>query len=189
MSRADRGVLSAQGFPRHAVFAFEEYEADDGITKVRITHDGSPIGACLDDNSHVADGYRYHDVIHLAHAAVLGWSPVLRALLGLQRRSIADYDRVEDGARAKAIEEGLAACLYNLAYQHDFNLHALDWQCIGTFIRAGTKGLEVADRPLDAWRDAYAQAFSVLKFLETHHGGVVECDLGRQRVSVICLAE
>ena len=39
------------------------------------------LGDPLDDNAAIDDGYRYHDIIHLGHAAVLGWSPVLRALM------------------------------------------------------------------------------------------------------------
>ena len=34
----------------------------------------SQLGNDLGDNAAVEDGYRYHDVIHLAHATVLGWS-------------------------------------------------------------------------------------------------------------------
>ena len=38
-------------------------------------------------NAYVADGYRFHDVFHLACAAVLCWSPVTRRNLGRKRRT------------------------------------------------------------------------------------------------------
>ena len=78
------------------------------------------LGDPLDDNAAIDDGYRYHDIIHLGHAAVLGWSPVLRALMGAKRKDVGDCDRVEDGARAIATEEGLTAFVFNYFEQFDF---------------------------------------------------------------------
>ena len=42
---------------------------------------GEQIGNQLTDNAELDDGYRFHDVFHLAYAAVLRWSPVTRANL------------------------------------------------------------------------------------------------------------
>ena len=44
----------------------------------------------------------FHDVFHLAYAAVLGWSPTTRALLKIKRKSRPEIDENEDGARAKS---------------------------------------------------------------------------------------
>ena len=82
---------------------------------------GKQFGDELTDNAHVKDGYGYHDVIHLSFAAVLGWSPLARKLLGVKRKS--DQRRsieVEDGGRAIATEEGLSAMIF--AYARDYNL-------------------------------------------------------------------
>lgn len=38
------------------------------------------IGSRLTGNKVSADDYRFHDVFHLGYAAILGWSPVIRAL-------------------------------------------------------------------------------------------------------------
>ena len=35
------------------------------------------VGDRIDDNTEIDDGYRFHDVLHLANAAYLGWSPVI----------------------------------------------------------------------------------------------------------------
>ena len=82
-----------------------------------------PLGDRLDDNSHEEDGYRYHDVFHLAYYAILGWSPVIRALLKRKRKKIIDpkvnVDKVEDGARAILIEEGLTAYVFQYAKRGD----------------------------------------------------------------------
>lgn len=59
--------------------------------------------------------YRFHDVFHLAYAAVLGWSPVLRALLKCKRKSHPWLDENQDGARAILIEEGISTFVFNHA--------------------------------------------------------------------------
>jgi hypothetical protein len=48
---------------------------------------GKPLGDDLTDNAYVDDGYRFHDVIHLALIAHLGWSPVVRGLMRRKRKS------------------------------------------------------------------------------------------------------
>jgi hypothetical protein len=65
------------------------------------------------------DGYRFHDVFHLAFAAVLGWSPITRSLLERKRSRKPEVDEVEDGGRAKVIEEGISALIF--AYAKDYN--------------------------------------------------------------------
>jgi len=76
---------------------------------------GVNIGDPLTDNSNVPDGYSYHDVFHLSYVAHLGWSPVIRALLKLKRKSRPQIDENEDGARAVIIEEGIATWIFNHA--------------------------------------------------------------------------
>ena len=44
------------------------------------------IGDPLTDNIMESDGYRFHDVFHLAHAAILHWSPTFRALIKAQTK-------------------------------------------------------------------------------------------------------
>ena len=53
----------------------------EGKGRITLTIDGVPAGDPLQDNAYDEDGYRFHDVFHLAHAAKLGWSPVLRGKL------------------------------------------------------------------------------------------------------------
>jgi hypothetical protein len=71
----------------------------------------------LDDNSEHDDVYRYHDVFHLAHMTVLGWSPMMRALLHRKLSGMPAVDRIQDGGRAIAIEEGLTAHVSTMAAQ------------------------------------------------------------------------
>lgn len=144
----------------------------------------SQLGDDLDDNAMIDDGYRYHDIIHLGHATVLGWSPVLRSLMGAKRRNVGDYDRVEDGARAKALEEGLAAFVFNYMELYEFDTDAIGWDLL-KHVRRTVKGLEVANQPAVAWKSAYRQAFSIFRELYEKKGGVVECDLDRRELRIV----
>jgi NTP pyrophosphatase (non-canonical NTP hydrolase) len=77
-----------------------------GPNQSRMYFEGRPLGDDLTDNAYVDDGYRFHDVIHLALIAHLGWSPVVRGLMKRKRKSKNDrVDEVEDGGRAQVVEE------------------------------------------------------------------------------------
>jgi hypothetical protein len=75
--------------------------------------DGRQLGNDLTDNAYHDDGYRFHDVMHLANASILGWSPVLRDLLGRKRKYDPKIDEVEDGARAKIVEEAVVKIIHS----------------------------------------------------------------------------
>ena len=70
----------------------------------RMYVNGRRPGDDLTDNAYKDDGYRFHDVIHLALVAHLGWSPVLRGLMKRKRKDDR-IDEVEDGGRAEVVEE------------------------------------------------------------------------------------
>jgi hypothetical protein len=73
---------------------------------------GAQLGDPLRDNAYEPDGYRFHDVMHLANLAHLGWSPVLRKLMGLKRKSCKSLDDVEDGGRAVVVEEAIVKIVH-----------------------------------------------------------------------------
>ena len=160
-------------------------ELAEWIEQERVRKGGpGQLGDPLDDNVAIEDGYRYHDIIHLAHATVLGWSPVLRALIGAKRKDVGDCDRVQDGARAIAIEEGLAAFVFSYFEQFDFKPDAFSWELL-KHVQRTVRVLEVASQPLIAWRSAYTQAFEIFPRLCKAKGGVVECDLDTRELRLI----
>ena len=57
------------------------------------------IGNPLTDNILDPDGYRFHDVFHFAHAAVLHWSPTFRALIKHKRKSDTVIDEASRAPR------------------------------------------------------------------------------------------
>ena len=71
------------------------------------------IGDPLSDSIRNHDDYRFHDVFHLAHAAILHWSPTFRGLIKHKRKSEPAVDEAQDGGRAIVVEEGLTAWIFS----------------------------------------------------------------------------
>lgn len=146
---------------------------------------GLNVGDPLTDNIEPGDGYRFHDVFHLAYAAHLGWSPVIRALLKLKRKSDKKVDENEDGARAIIIEEGIATWIFNDAkrrkFYKDIQSQRLDWAILQQ-VRSMVQGFEVRDVPLWQWEVAILDGFRVFRDLLDNKGGVVTVDIAKHAV-------
>ena len=141
----DAELPEGERLPRRFEVELIDVEEEEGeIQQVQILIDGKPFGAQLTDNAYDPDGYRFHDVFHFANAAVLGWSPITRALLRRKRKSQPLVDEVEDGGRAAVIEEGVVAIAFDYARRHRFldGVAALDFQLLRT-IKDMTSHLEV----------------------------------------------
>ncbi len=146
--------------------------------RIQMFIDGEKIGDPIDDNSHDPDHYRFHDVFHFSYAAVLGWSPILRSLLGRKRKLDETIDRVEDGARARACEEAIAAMVFKMAEPYDYfedQSHIDD--VILTAVTAVASGLEVKDRSPAEWESAILAGISVWRELRKKGEGNVSVDL------------
>lgn len=149
---------------------------------------GVNIGDPLTDNSHRPDGYRFHDVFHLAYAVHLGWSPVIRALLKVKRKSDPRIDENEDGARAIIIEEGIATWIFNHSARQSPKHYAavvegrLDYALLKT-VRGMVSGFEVADLPLWQWERAILDGFRVFRLLFENKGGTVDADLRKRTLT------
>lgn len=158
---------------------------EDGGTRhrVRVIVDGKPFGAGLTDNAYDPDGYRFHDIFHLAYAAVLEWSPVTRALLRRKRKSNPLVDEVEDGGRAVAIEEGVAALVFDYARRHCFleGIKTLDYQLLRT-VKGMTSHLEVHKRTAGEWEQAILLGFDVWRQVVRGRSGLIAVDLDARSV-------
>jgi NTP pyrophosphatase (non-canonical NTP hydrolase) len=148
---------------------------------------GVNIGDRLTDNAIIADDYRFHDVFHFAHVAVLGWSPVVRSLLRLKRKSDPKLDEAEDGARATLIEEGVTTWIFSQAVE--LNLFAdirpgdLPLSLL-KHVRQFVAGYEVERCPLWLWEEAILQGYAAFRFLRQHRRGRVHIDMTNHRLSI-----
>ena len=125
------------------------------------------IGDPLTDNIADLDGYRFHDVFHLAHAAILHWSPVVRALIKHKRKSKPEYDENQDSGRAIVVEEGLTAWLFSKAKELDF-FEGHNRVSLGILktVNEFVVGYEVSKCPLKLWERAILDGYTVFRQLK-----------------------
>ena len=181
--RFDATLPLGERLPRQ--FEVELVEGEER-QRVRVLINGVPFGGELTDNAYDPDGYRFHDVLHFAFAAVLGWSPVTRALLCLKRKSHPLLDEVEDGGRAAVIEESVAALAFDYGRRHRMleRVSALDFQLLRT-IRDMTSHLEVKQCSTGEWEQAILQGFTVWRAILAAHGGRIAVDLDQRRIDYL----
>jgi NTP pyrophosphatase (non-canonical NTP hydrolase) len=148
---------------------------------------GISIGDRLTDNALEPDDYRFHDVFHYAYAAVLTWSPVVRALFRLKRKSEPLIDEVQDGARAVLIEEGIASWIFGQAKRLDFLAGVkpgdLSFDILKT-IRQFVAGYEPEHCPLWLWEEAILQGFAAFRFLKEKRRGRLHIDIMKRQLTV-----
>jgi NTP pyrophosphatase (non-canonical NTP hydrolase) len=179
----DNELPELEQLPRNFEVEITE-SGQDGLTKIQAFVNGKQIGNDLTDNSYSNDGYRFHDVFHLSYAAVLGWSPVVRRMLGRKRKSRPKIDEVEDGGRAMAIEEGISALVFRYAQDHDFlaGITALDYELLKT-IRNLTFGFEVSKKSLRDWEKAILAGYEVWRQVIQHGSGIIVVNLDLRSIT------
>lgn len=141
------------------------------------------IGDVVNDNADEEDGYRFHDAVHIAFMAVVGWSPVMRALLRLKRKYDVNIDRNQDGARSRDLEEALSALLMSMSQTR--NHYASDNDVDGEtrdIIRRVVGSLEARDVPIWLWASAIRQGFTAMHALQANGGGWVMADLDAREI-------
>ena len=152
---------------------------------MRGYYQGKQFGDVLTDNAYARDGYGYHDALHLAFAAVLGWSPLTRKLLGAKRKSNKLIDNVEDGGRAIATEEGLSAMIF--AYARDYNWLEEKGSVSSELLRMiknMTEHLEVRRCTTGEWERAIMQGFAVWREIKERGSGTLVIDLDARSVKL-----
>jgi NTP pyrophosphatase (non-canonical NTP hydrolase) len=181
--------------PRRFNAEIREETGAGGKARIVLTIDGAPAGDPLQDNSHDPDGYRFHDVFHLAHAAKLGWSPVLRGKLlrragevpqDRKRRSDEEMNEVEDGGRAIVVEEAVVAYVWEYARRNSFlaGVRTVDYRVLKT-IKDLTGALEVKARSGRQWEEAILAGYDVWREVNQRRQGVIEVDLETRRIEVV----
>ncbi len=143
-----------------------------GSGKSYLQWNGVFIGDPLTDNIADRDGYRFHDVFHFAYAAILHWSPVIRALIKHKRKSQSKYDEEQDSGRAIVVEEGLTAWIFSRAKELNYfeNQEKVSLGILKT-IEEFVSGYEVEKCPLKLWEKAIMDGYSVFRQIKKNQGG------------------
>jgi NTP pyrophosphatase (non-canonical NTP hydrolase) len=185
----DADLDESEQIPRRMEATFRDETDEDGREYMVLTINGTPAGSTLRDNAHADDGYRFHDVFHLAHAAKLGWSPVVRGVLlkslHIKRKSLPEIDDVDDGGRAIVIDEAIVAYVWEYARNHHFleGIGTLDFPVLKT-IKMLTSGLEVKVRSAHQWEEAVFAGYDAWRVIREQGGGTVLIDLEQRSIEV-----
>lgn len=176
----DEDFPEMEKFPRELSMHFIESTIGSNVPYVIQRMNGVNIGDRLNDNRTIGDGYRFHDVFHLSYLVHLGWSPVIRALLKIKRKSKPEIDENEDGARAIIIEEGIATWIFNHASKRGFfqtiTKGRLDYGMLKQVVDM-VDGYEVSKCPSWQWEVAILDGFTIFRQLYEAGGGIVHVNL------------
>jgi NTP pyrophosphatase (non-canonical NTP hydrolase) len=201
--RAERGAPTPlhdaqrgpkEQFPR----AFDVAFVCVGPQRSRMYFQGRRLGDDLTDNFYEEDGYRFHDVIHLAFIAHLGWSPVVRGLMERKRKSQNDRaDEVEDGGRAQVVEElvikaihsegerqakSAGRCLAGEPMRHFPNRRLITFRFL-KMLRTYVEGLEAWKNKFWEWENGIYDGCDVFFKLRQEKQGTVHVDLENRQLS------
>ncbi len=182
----DDNALAHERLPRDLTIDIVEREVG-GKLYVFQQSNGINIGDRLTDNAIEPDDYRFHDVFHYAYCAVLSWSPVVRAILRVRRKSEPVIDEAEDGARAILIEEGIATWIFGQAKRLDcfagIQPGELSFDMLKS-VRQFVIGYEPEHCPLWLWEEAILQGFEAFRFLKRHRRARLRIDMSLRRLYV-----
>jgi len=181
LEHSDKFIIYDENYPPEEQFP-REFEVqfmvidDNGKEKVRIIDNssGKQIGNDITDNSHQDDGYRFHDIFHFGYVAYLGWSPVVRKLMEIKRRSNDATDEVEDGARAAIIEELISLYIYSYGSDHQLFKYSssVDTEVLKT-VQKLVSGTEVISCTQKQWERTIINSYKVYDELRVNNGGRV----------------
>jgi hypothetical protein len=173
----DATFTADEQLPRHFEALLSE-KMLNGKPSVITMVAGVIFGDRLTDTIHFEPGSRYHDAFHLAHAAHLGWSPVLRHLLGRQRVSDPELCELEDSVRAQVIEEAIITYVFNYLRKNDFlrGAASVDTKLLDELAEI-YRGYEVEQQPREQWEAAILAGARLFCTLRENKGGRVRVDM------------
>ena len=178
----DNDMPVDERLPRRLVIYIEEQKVKDRTFVIQKCN-GIIIGDRLTDNKIEKDDYRFHDVFHLAFVAHLGWSPVIRGLFKLKRKSDPLLDENEDGARASLIEEGVSTFIFSHGLERELfeDLEHVDYDLLKS-IQDLITGYEVERCALWQWERAILDGFKIFRSLKEYRKGFILTDIEKHTI-------
>jgi NTP pyrophosphatase (non-canonical NTP hydrolase) len=180
----DDSYPPTEQLPRRLRIRVQEHEA--GRRARMLLEDGTPLGDPLADNAYEDDGYRFHDVLHFGHYAVLGWSPVIRSFLRRKRKSVPEIDDVEDGARAMILEELIVAYIYSIAKERKYyaEVKNVDSEMLAV-VKKLVAHLEVHARRRKDWEQAILKGYAAFRHILQVRDALFELDMETREIRIL----
>lgn len=183
----DSEYPAEEQFPREFEIQFYVL-VENGKEKVRVTNNttSTQLGDDITDNSHKNDGYRFHDIFHFGYVAFLGWSPVVRKLMGIKRKSDSNTDEVEDGARAAITEELISLYIYSHGMDHQLFKYSnsVDTEILKT-VQKLVCDIEVKNCTQKQWETAIINSYKVYDELRKNNGGRVLVSIKNRKLTYL----
>jgi NTP pyrophosphatase (non-canonical NTP hydrolase) len=190
LEKPDNFIIYDSNYPKDEQFP-REFEIhfkvtnENGKDKVQIFNSttGIQLGNEITDNSHHDDGYRFHDIFHFGYVAYLGWSPVIRKLMKIKRKSSETIDEIEDGARATIIEELISLYIYSHGSDHQLFKYSnsVDTGVLKT-VQKLVSGIEIKNCTQKQWETAIINSYKVYDELKENNGGRVLVSIKNRRM-------
>jgi hypothetical protein len=180
----DHNFPEEEQLPRH--FEITMDQRNSGRSYLRWN--GVFIGDPLSDNILDPDGYRFHDVFHFAHAAILHWSPTFRAVIKQKRKSDPKVDDAQDGGRAIVVEEGLTTWIFSRAKELNYfeGQKTISFDLLKT-VQQFVFGYEVEACPLSLWEIAILRGYDVFRQIKKNRGGIIVGDRSKRAIEYVPL--
>lgn len=190
LPRFDENYL--EKFPDTFTVEFIEEKNDNNLMQVRMMWKMendiyySNLGDPLTDNSKFPNNYRYHDVFHFGHIAFLGWSPVMRDLMRLKRRSNESVLECEDRGRTQVAEEAVTLFVYNYAKSNKMLKESdrIDTEIINT-VKQLVTDLEVSSVSGYQWELTILESYKVFHKVVENKGGKVEVSVKNRTLTYL----
>ncbi len=188
----DQNSPAQEQLPRNFYIDFQSVSNDTS----QMFWNGNMLGDPLKDQHYEADGYRFHDVLHLANAACLGWSPVLRDLMKIKRDSCPRTKQAQDSGRSAVVEELVIKFIHWEASRRAKELRGdipaderplfpkdeeIPFSLLKK-VRELTVGHEVYDNKFWEWERAIREGYRVFQQLRHYKQGRVFVDLKKRNL-------
>lgn len=182
----DKSFPDYEKLPRQ--FEIEFFPLGEAKTTI-MRMNGVQIGDRLTDNSYKDDGYRFHDVFHIAGVGLLGWSPVFRRLLKAKRKSKPQVDEVEDGARAAIIEEAIINHIYDYARPGFLkDIVRVDLDLIKR-VQSLVGGYEVSRCEPWEWQHCILEGYRIFRELKKTGSGILRVNAENRTLTLLPLPD
>jgi NTP pyrophosphatase (non-canonical NTP hydrolase) len=180
----DHTFLEEEQLPSHFEITIDQRKSGRSYMRWNRVFIGDP----LTDNILDPDGYRFHDVFHFAHAAILHWSPTFRALIKQKRKSDSKVDEAQDGGRAIVVEEGLTAWIFSRAKELNYfeGQDRVSFDLLKT-VQEFVTGYEVEACPLKLWEIAILKGYEAFRQVRQNNGGIIKGDRCRRTIEYATL--
>ena len=179
MPTFDYGFPEEEQLPGHFEITISQRSSGSSYMQWHGVYIGDPLA----DNIRDPDGFRFHDVFHFAHAAILHWSPTFRGLIKRKRKSAPKVDEAQDGGRAIVVEEGLTAWIFARAKELNYfdGQETVSFDLLKT-IQQFVAGYEVEACPLRLWEIAILKGYGVFRQVQANNGGMIIADRPKRTI-------